>query len=217
MKLDPARGIAAVGGAGWLLSLPFLGVGMGCFWLQSDMAGVPGTTLGVLAVVFLAAALLLPGLLPWIFAVNRSSLPVAVAKSLGVALVSLVVASLLSAVEALRPEDVSFFGSEFASAHALAAAVPTAFALAIFAAALWRRGPDGRMMWIAPGVVASVLGVGLWWWSAGVGYHAIRFTNADEIVLMTQTVALGGLLFASVLAAIVFAPHMKRAAARFTA
>lgn len=215
--MDPLQGIAAVGGASWLLSLPLLGVGMGCFWLQSDMTGIAGTALRILAVALLVVALLLPGLLPWIFDRRSSSLVIAAAKSVGVALASLVVASLLSAVEALRPEDVSFFGSEFASAHALAAAVPTALALAIFAAAFWRRGPDGRMMWIAPAVLASVLGVGLWWWSAGVGYHAIRFTNADEIVLMTQTVALSGLLIASALTAIVFAPHMKRAATRFTA
>lgn len=198
--------IAIVGGAGWLLSLPILAVGMGCFWLQRDSGGVVAIALGVVAVLGLVAAMVAPGLMPWMLDAKRSArnLPAAAGKSVLIAVVCLIAASLLSTVEALRPEDVSFFGYEFASAHALAAAVPTAAALALAAFAAWRGGSERRLVWIAPAVIASVVGVGLWWWSASTGYGAIRFTNADEIVLMAQTVALAGLLLACAVSAFLF-------------
>lgn len=198
--------IAALGGAGWLLSLPFLAIGMGCFWLQRDSGGIVAVVLGVIAVLGLVTAMVAPGLMPWMLDAKRSvrGLPAAVGKSLLIAVVCLIAASLLSTVEALRPEDVSFFGYEFASSHALAAAVPTAAALSLVAFAAWQGGSDRRRMWIVPSVIVSVAGVGLWWWSAGTGYEAIRFTNADEIVLMSQTVALAGLLLACAVSAILF-------------
>ncbi|PKQ10264.1 MAG: hypothetical protein CVT69_00565 [Actinobacteria bacterium HGW-Actinobacteria-9] len=209
--------IAAVAGVGWLASLPLLGIGMGCFWLQRDSNGAASFTLGIAAVLGIASALVLPGLVPWVLDRRHASFVTTVARSVGIALVSLAAASLLSVVEALRPEDISFFGHEFAAAHALAAAVPTAAALGLLAAAFWRRGPDRRLVWIAPGVIVAILGVVAWWWSAGTGYHAIRFTNADEIILMAQTVALGSLLFVSIGSAVVSPSHMERAAARFAA
>lgn len=211
--------VATVGGAGWLVSLPFLGIGMGCFWLQRDIGGMGGAALGVGALAALSVALLLPGLTPLVFAPKRSgrSLVLAIGRSLLIAVVCLVAASLLSAVDALRPEDVSFFGYEFASSHALAAAVPTSIALALTAISVWQRGSDRRLAWIAPAVVVAVLGVGMWWWSAGTGYDAIRFTNADEIVLMAQTVALAGLLFACIASAVLSGTRAEETANRAAA
>jgi hypothetical protein len=185
---------------GWLGSLPLLAVGMGCFWLQREAAGAAGVALGVLGPVALAVALIAPGPISAWRAGQRGlvRLLLVSGRALLVAVAALVPASLLSMIEALRPEEVSFFGQDFAAAHAIAAAVPTVLAVAAVVANAWIGAAPRRFALTALAVTAGMAGVLAWQWSAGAGYDAIRFTNADEIVLMAQTVTLAGLLLASV-------------------
>lgn len=191
-----ARGAAI----GWLAALPFLALGMTGFWLQRDSSGVASVALEIGAIACVALALIAPGVLCAYTSERRgvSAFAVATLKGLLVGIASLVVASLLSAVEAFRPESISFFAQEFASAHGMAATVPTVLAVGWTAYLAWAGGSQRRLMGIAVAALAGAAGVVLWWWSAGVAYDALRFSNADSILLMAQTVALAALVIACI-------------------
>lgn len=190
-------GATAQGAAiGWLSALPVLALGMAGFWLQRDSSGAAMVALEIGAIACVAAALVAPGAL-CAYTSGRRGVGAFVAstlKGLLVGVAALVVASLLSAVEALRPESISFFAEEFASAHGMAATVPTVIAVGWTAYRVWIGGSRRRLVGIAVAMAAGVVGVVLWWWSAGVAYGALRFSNADSILLMAQTVALAALV-----------------------
>lgn len=190
-----ARRFARVAGLSWIIGLSIAAVGMACFWAQRDASGVFSLALKIGALL-VPLALVTPAIVCQVASGVRMSagtLGAAAAKALGVALLSLVLGLLLTYVEALRPEEAfAFLGETFAGGHAIAAAVPAVLALAAYTWSVWN---SGRRIPVLGGLLGlAALGVAAWWWSTGIGYTAMRFSNIDASLLLAQAVVLAAVL-----------------------
>ncbi len=175
-----------------LLGLPILGAAMACMWLAREVDGVVALALGAATLALVLLALVGAAALPRVRAGVRPgrTLP----RAVPVAIISLVLASGLSLVEALVPDvgfasDRAFYASQLAYAAVVAVLAFVAFAFARFKT---HTGPVAYVI----GLLVAAGGVALWAWSAGQGYIAVQASNADAIVLMGQPITLGALILA---------------------
>lgn len=192
-----ARGFAF----SWLASLPVLAGGMACFWIQRDPGALPPVAVVVGAIVLLAAAFVVPAGACEVAKGRRADaigIALVAGKAIGIAALGLVLGSLLPFVEALRPETVHLLDDSFATSHLLAAAVPTVLAAGAYAFVAWVDPGARRPVTYGVLGVLALLGPTAWWWCAGIGFAEMRYSNADAILLMVQTITLAALLFACV-------------------
>lgn len=199
---------ARTGSLSWIAALPVLAVGMMCFWAQRDATGVTAQLLRIGALLVPVSFVVPSAVCDVVRGTSASivSVAIVVGRGLLLGLLGLVVGSVMLFVEALRPESaLGFFADAFAMGHLIAASLPALIALGLWVWTSRESTPAPGLVRIIVVAVAAALGVAAWWWSTGVAFEAMRYANADNSLLLAQSMTLAALAICCIASAAVCA------------
>ncbi|MDO9107752.1 MAG: hypothetical protein Q7U89_02000 [Coriobacteriia bacterium] len=185
----------------WIAALPVLSVGMMCFWAQRDAVGIVGSILklGALLVPFAFVVPAIVGLVATGKTPKVRVVFIGILRGLFLGLGGLVLGTAFLFIEALRPENaLGLSGDSFSTGHMIAAVVPSVMSLGVVAWNAWSSSTARKPVALAAIVLVAALGPAAWAWSARVAFDAMRFSNADNSLMLAQAITLAGLLIACV-------------------
>lgn len=199
---------ARTGALSWIAALPVLAVGMMCFWAQRDAMGMSAQLLKFGALL-VPVAFIVPSAVCDVVrgtAVSALSVVIAIGRGLLAGVIGLAVGSIMLFVEALRPESaLGFFADAFTMGHLIAAGLPALIAFGLWLWTSWGDNDPRRLVRIAVVAVAAALGVAAWWWSTGVAFEAMRYANADNTLLLAQSMTLAAIAISCIASAAICA------------